>query len=291
MKVAVTGGQGFVGSHIVRRLAEEEHEVVIIDDLSKGKIENTHGVDCKFVECDAAEFDYTGCEAIVHAAAFPDVSANWKHPDERTRQWFSNADLTRKVLDLAPDGCKFVFISTCSVYGPGKVNENKMLVSTSPYAASKIAGEALVGAYDHAGRIDSNILRLVNVVGARYGHGHLADFVRMAKTGNLHALDDGRKRKSFVHAGDVADAVLDAVEGFMPDKVTNITSEVCWSWRDSVAVMKAMRPGFIFDVTCENKPSGWIGDPDELKVFTNSDYYGKRSIVDGVREALVDLGW
>lgn len=288
MRIAVTGGAGFVGSTIVRRLVKEGHHVRVVDDLSKGRASNLEDVKCDFHKADAGDVDYGHADAIVHAAAYPDVSANWKHPEERERQWRSNADLTRRLLDRTPMGATFVLLSTCSVYGPGEVHEFCPPRATSPYAASKIAAEALVQAYHEAKRLVGSSLRLVNVVGPRYGHGHLADFVRAASEGHIHALDNGHKRKSFVHVDDVAQAVVDALVFYR--HLRNVTSEVQWSWRDSVAVMRAMRPEKTFTLDCESRASGWIGDPDELVVRTRYGY-GKGSIVDGVRQALEGLGW
>jgi UDP-glucose 4-epimerase len=290
MRIALSGAAGFVGSTIARYLLLMGHSVKAIDNLSTGKVENVPPGCDWFVE-DCALSDYSLCDAVVHAAAYPDVSANWKHPGERDRQWMSNADLTRRVLDKVPVGCTFVLLSTCSVYGGGTVSEGSLIRSTSPYAASKIAAEALVQAYTEAGRIKGRILRLVNVVGPRYSHGHVADFVKQVRSiGEIRALDNGWKRKSFVHVEDVARAVGFALEDEKCD-LMNVSSPTVWSWRDTVAVMQAMSTRHI-PIQCEEKPSGWIGDPDELVVSSAlGPLFYKGSIVNGVWQALVGLGW
>jgi UDP-glucose 4-epimerase len=295
MRVAVTGGAGFVGSAIVRSLLAAGHHVLVVDDLSTGKVGNIEGLACDFHHVDAGSALYSSCEAVVHAAAYPDVSQNWKHPRERARQWQSNAELTRRVLEREiPLGCRFVLLSTCSVYGGGRVDESAIPRATSPYAASKIAAEALVSAYTEAGRIDGVTLRLVNVVGPRYGHGHIADFVRMAREGHVHALDDGRKAKSFVHADDVAACVRDCIESPQcgpTGRIGNVSSAVCWSWRDTVGVMRSMRPDLAFELTHEQRRSGWIGDPDELVVSSHVFDEQSTSVAVGVGQALESLGW
>jgi UDP-glucose 4-epimerase len=297
MRVTVTGGAGFVGSAIVRTLLDRRHHVRVVDDYSTGRAANLEGVACDNHAIDAGEADYSGCDVVVHAAAYPDVSANWNSLEERKRQKERNADLTWRVLERVPEGIPFILLSTCSVYGAGIVGEESLPYATSPYAASKLAAEHAVTSFHEPGRVRAAILRLVNVVGARYQHGHLADFVRMAHEKKaIHALDDGAKRKSFVHVEDVADAVrqylwiLSAKDQFWPKAfVHNVTSPVLWSWRDSVEVMFAMRPEKIVPVTCEDRPSGWVGDPAQLEVKTTS--YRRRSIVAGVRAALLSLGW
>lgn len=320
MRIAVTGAAGFVGSQIVRTLVVEGHTVDAIDDLSKGKVAHLEGVACNWHKCDAAIFDgYDSADAIVHAAAYPDVSANWKSLGERFEQLNRNAILTMKILERfsasGPPRRPFVLVSTCSVYGEGGiVDETSPTRSTSPYAATKLASEKFVEAFTEGERVRGIILRLCNVVGPRYGHGHLADFVRMAReTGKVHALDDGYKWKSFVHVADVAEAVSKGIElvrhrwneahyyigadherprVLASRRVFNVASDTRWSWRDSIAVMRAMRPDRPFELTNRSAPGGWVGDPPSLEVRTRHDLFlPRRSIVDGVRESLESLGW
>ena len=265
-----------------------------IDNLRTGFVKNLEGIACDFHQVDAGEADYSHSDAIVHAAAAPDVSGNWTTEQARADQWLFNAELTRRVLDRAPSGIPFVLISTCSVYAGGTVDERTVPRATSPYAASKLAAEALVCAYDEAGRVKGSILRLVNVVGARYAHGHLADFVKAATTGHVHALDNGEKAKSFVHVDDVADAIGETLAAFDASRgplLRNVTSPQCWSWRDSINVMRRMRPDRDFNLTCEKGRSGWIGDPESLVVRSVHNERRLRSIWEGVEAALVSLGW
>jgi UDP-glucose 4-epimerase len=290
MRIAVTGAAGFVGSTIVRRLVDEGHHVLAVDNLSTGSVANIEGVKCDWFHTDAGDIAYSGCDAVVHAAAYPDVSQNWKSPEERYRQFAVNALLTSQVLERVEPGTRFVLLSTCAVYAGGHVHEHSLPRATSPYAASKLAAEALVSAYAEAGRVRGCVLRLVNVVGARYHHGHLADFVRMARAGHVRALDDGKKAKSFVHVDDVADVVARSLEGNVTGPY-NVTSRECWSWRDSIEVMQHMRPDLVWEVSCENRAGGWVGDPDELVVESLWVPPGKRRIADGVQESLESLGW
>lgn len=299
MKVAVTGGAGFVGSAIVRELIYRGHDVVAIDNLSTGTVANLDGIPCDFIMADAGSsvYRYDDVDAVVHCAAHADISANWHAADNRDLLWREGPELTRRLLNQF-DGRRrpFILLSTCAVYGGGWCNEASPTRATSPYAASKIAAEALVQAWDEAGRIQGTILRLVSAVGPRYAHGHIKDFVRMALAddgarGHIHALDNGHHRKSFVHVLDVADAVANCLNGAAPLSLYNVTSSQVWSWPDTVAVMRAMRPDLPFDVTCKDDDKGWTGDPVGLQVTSLYRKGPQRSVVDGVREALEGLGW
>jgi UDP-glucose 4-epimerase len=294
MRIAVTGAAGFVGSAIVRELLRRSHRVVAIDNLSTGKLENLEGLECDWVKADAGEplECYRTVDAVVHAAAHADIKDNWLAARLREAVWRENAELTRRVLlQVESQRRPFVLLSTCAVYGGGKCNEGSPTLATSPYAASKLAAEALVQAWSAAKRVDGRILRLVSCVGPRYAHGHIADFVRQAREGKIHALDNGHHRKSFVHVRDVADVVLEAIAGGFKVHAVNVTSRQVWAWPDTVALMRAMRPEMEFEVSWEDEEIGWTGDPKGLTVESLYRSGPERSVVEGVREALEGLGW
>jgi UDP-glucose 4-epimerase len=288
MRIVVTGGAGFIGSAITHRAVSGGHDVLVVDDLSTGRREQVHP-SAEFVHADAGDCHrYHDAEAIIHCAAHADIADNWIDPAGRWRQWDKTATPTLEVLERAPKGCAFVLLSTAAVYEQGEVDETTPVLATSPYVACKLACEHLVQAYDVAGRVDGAVLRLVNVVGPRYRHGHIADFVRMASEGRIDARDNGVNRKSFVHVEDVADAALDAI-GKMG--TYNVTSPTSWSWPDTVALMHAMRPARPFVLNVQNKDRGWIGDPGNLIVKSVHKRATSRNVLDGVRESLEGLGW
>jgi nucleoside-diphosphate-sugar epimerase len=313
MKIVVTGAAGFIGSAIVEGLLEQgKHAIAAIDNMSASPreawkaleddaIASRGGLD--LCECDAGDASnpalariYAKADAIVHCAAYADVSGNWRDEHEPGRQWDANANLVQRVLYLTPNGATFVLLSSCAVYPPGCSDETTVPLAESPYAAAKLGAEALVAAYTAAHRLKGISLRLVSAVGPNYRHGHIADFVHsVARAGAIHGKDNGRKRRSMIHVGDVVDYVLSVLGGECANhlNVRNVTSPYRWSWWDTIEVMRAMRPERRFDVTCEDQESGWVGDSAELVASTvyTRPKIAHRSIVRGVVEALNGLGW
>jgi UDP-glucose 4-epimerase len=300
MRVVVTGGAGFVGSHIVDRLVKRGDSVLVVDDLSTGLRENVAG-DVELLRADASFpiADYRDADAIVHCAAYADLRHNWDHPREREALYRKNVDVTRAVLEHVSPKATLIFLSTASVYGSGggtgvngacREDDAKPTTCESPYAASKLACEALVASYGHARRFRWRILRLVNVVGARTAHGVIGDFVRMAKAGAIHAADNGRQRKSWVNVADVADVVARLLEADVPRDTYNVTSRVRVSWWEIVDLMGIDREL----VTFEDRAGGAVGDPVNLNVSGErlAPYFApSRSIASGIQEALAHLGW
>ena len=189
MKVLVTGGAGFVGSHIVDRLVTFGHDVEIWDDFSTGRIGNctpsAKVVHRSIVGGDMA-IEEIHADVVIHAAAKADISANWTSHTAREELLRTNIEGTRLLLEACAAGSVkgFVFLSTAAVYGDGGAepyNTKSPIRASSPYTASKIAGEMLVQAYAERFGWRTGIARLVSAVGARYSHGHIADFVGQMK--------------------------------------------------------------------------------------------------------------
>jgi UDP-glucose 4-epimerase len=164
----------------------------------------------------------------------------------------------------------------------------------SPYAATKLACEALVAAYAHKHGSPWHVLRLVNVVGARTHRGVISDFVRMARANGIHAADDGRQKKPWVHVTDVVDAVLVALGLWCDERpasgIYNVTSDELVSWWDVVDAMGVPRDS----VTFEARDRGAVGDPHSLRVSGAklAPYFVPHRLVrDGIRDALTSLGW
>jgi UDP-glucose 4-epimerase len=216
MRAAVTGGAGFIGSHITDSLIAEGHSVLVIDDLSSG---NTDFVNPKaeFVKKDIREdltAELKGVESLFHFAADPDVRASATNP----KKFFDiNVNGTCSVLEACRKaGVKsFVLASTSTVYGETDViptPETHHCMPISIYGASKLACEAYLSAYSSTYGIKGTTLRYANVFGERSTHGVMFDFYNKLKKdpARLEILGDGRQTKSYLHISDCVSATLTA---------------------------------------------------------------------------------
>ncbi len=300
MRILVTGGAGYVGSHICDTLLAAGHEVGSLDSLVSG-VDNTPEGCAYAIRADLTAIeDFGNPELIVHCAAYADVSANWAEGPrgvlERSRLMTSNVASVYALLEGAKR-VPIIFLSTCAVYGDTerRARESDACEATSPYAASKLSGEALIQAYCFENQTPWHVLRLGCVVGSRYHHGHVADFVRMGQEargdgGVIQPRNNGATRKSFIHVADVARAVelLANRESPVKSGVYNCVSDV-WSPRDTIRTMGAES----YTEWPENT-HGWTGDP--MAVASNqrlreAGWTPQHTIENGVREALASLGW
>lgn len=277
-RVAVTGGCGFIGSHLVDRLLAEGHEVVIVDNLSTGQRRFAAAAlghpKATLVEHDVKDLDplvdaFRGCRTVFHLAANADVRRGPDHPrrdlDENTVGTFNVLEAARQAGVQA-----LAFSSTGSVYGESPViptpEDAPFPVQTSLYGASKLAGEGLVAAYAEAYGLRARIFRFVSILGERYSHGHVFDFFRaLARDpGELRVLGNGRQRKSYLYVGDCIDAimtVMDAAEapGAGRTEIYNLGHDTWCEVNDSI--------GWITDhlgldprLTYTGGDRGWVGD-------------------------------
>lgn len=224
----VTGGAGFIGSHIVRRLLDDGHTVRVLDNLSTGSRDNLADVAARidFIEGDirsAPDCDRAteGVETIFHVAALPSVPRSIADP------WAShdhNVNGTVQLLEAArrAGSRRVVYSSSSSVYGDTAVLpkvETMEPLCRSPYATAKLAGEQYVLAYARAGLLEGVALRYFNVFGPRQSPTSayaavipvFLDAAMRGTTAKVHG--DGEQTRDFTYVENVVNANLLAAEG------------------------------------------------------------------------------
>ena len=220
----MTGGAGYIGSHLVDRLVNEGCEVVVLDDLSSGRLENiNHHVESKrvdFVRGDVCSFKQVkeamqGVDAICHLAALVSIPYSMQNP---TVAFDVNSAGTSNLLRacLKSGVEKFVFASTCAVYGEAAylpIDEAHPTNPVSPYAASKLAAEQYCIRFYKVYGLKTVILRLFNVYGPRQGvdiySGVITRFIKRLHTGEPPIIHgSGKQTRDFVHVYDTVEGVL-----------------------------------------------------------------------------------
>jgi UDP-glucose 4-epimerase len=222
MRVVVTGGAGFLGSHLVARLLEEGHGVVALDDLSTGRRENLPA-GARLVEGDARAAATVaealeGAELVLHLAAAVGPGLVARDP---SGTWSRNVEGAARVLEgAALRGARVLFVSTSEVYGPhaeGLLHEDRaseLLTSArrDVYALSKAAGEAYALALSRTRLLPVTVARCFNVVGPRQSERYgmvLARFACAARERRpLTVYGDGLQRRCFLHVEDAVTALL-----------------------------------------------------------------------------------
>ena len=221
--VVVTGGAGFVGSHVAELFRDRGHEVTVVDDLSSGKRENVPE-GCRLVELDITDAAgvhraIDGAAFVCHLAAQASVTVSVKEPD---RDLAINVAGTLNVCTAAAAaGAPMVFASTGgALYGddaPIPTPETSATEPLAPYGASKLAGEAYVATWSRLHDVGNVVLRLGNVYGPRQSFdgeaGVVAIFAgKMLRGEPITVNGDGRQTRDYVFVGDVVQANLAALD-------------------------------------------------------------------------------
>lgn len=280
MLIAVTGGAGFIGSHIVDALMRQGHSVVVIDNLSSGDLRHLekwlNDPLFKFVRADlkncSLESTFKGCEAVLHMAANPDVRISSVNPEKIYRE---NIYVTYRVLEASRKaGVKyFVFASSSTVYGEAKIKptpeDYSPLEPISFYGASKLAGEAMVCSYAYTFGLKALSLRYANIIGSRSRHGVIYDFIVKLKKNptRLEILGDGTQRKSYLHVSDCVEATLFLFDWLICEDVKyavfNVGSEDWVTIReiaDEVIMAMGLRNVYYMFTGGVDGGRGWKGD-------------------------------
>src|SRR5215211_2328051 len=222
MRVLVTGGGGFIGSHLVERLLQEDHEVRVIDSFVTGQRENlTHLRDAELIEGDIQSFERVhnasrGCEVILHQAALPSVPRSIADPLMTN---VVNVTGTLNVLLAARDNGvrRVVYASSSSVYGSNPTlpkHEELRPEPFSPYAVSKLAAEGYCRAFARVYGIGSVVLRYFNVFGPRQNprsqySAVVPRFITAALEGGTATIfGDGEQSRDFTYVHNVVEANL-----------------------------------------------------------------------------------
>jgi UDP-glucose 4-epimerase len=223
MKILVTGGAGFIGSHLIDALLTDHHEVVCIDDLSLGTLDNLRHLSSnshfRFEKLDLnqeeklmAIFLLENFEVVFHMAANSDIQSGAKSPIIDLNKTFLTTFHVLECMRKAQVK-KLVFASTSAIYGELKTPLHESIGPLFPislYGAAKLSSEAFLSAYGENFGIQNWIFRFPNVIGFRSTHGAMFDFMNRLKKNPLELaiLGDGTQSKPYLYVEDLVEGIL-----------------------------------------------------------------------------------
>jgi UDP-glucose 4-epimerase len=224
MKIAITGGAGFIGCNLARRLVMGGHTVLIIDDFSTGLVSNLPSASVPIIRTSVTDLgalaeSAIGSDVIVHLAARGSVPRSIAEP---LATHSVNATGTLNVMEVARRvGAQVIFSSSSSVYGANTElpkTESMWTSPLSPYAASKLAGESYCTAYSESYGVRTTVFRFFNIFGPwqRHDHDYAAVIPRWIWAALNHQpilLDgDGTQTRDFTYVDTVVDTIVDAID-------------------------------------------------------------------------------
>lgn len=305
MKILVTGGAGFIGSHLCDALLREHHSVVVIDNLVLGKKQNIqHLFDNDrfvFVEEDILNsenfrtlFEQYSFDMVYHLAANSDIQKGGADPEVDYNLTFKTTFNTLQCMKEF-NVKKLFFASTSAIYGETLDNlyENfGPLQPVSNYGAGKLASEAFISAFSATYDIQTWITRFPNVVGERFTHGVIYDFINKLNSNSeeLIVLGNGEQNKPYLYVKDLVEGILfvcnNAHERF---NVYNLGSNSRTKVKE-IAQMVIEEMGLDAVIKYTGGDRGWVGDVPEFKYdltkINNLGWTAKLNSNDSVRIAI-----
>lgn len=307
MKILVTGGAGFIGSHLVRRLMANGDDVVVIDNLSSGLSENLPN-EVRLIVMDVQDdallelFQKERFDAVVHLAGQTMVDVSIEKPDHDAME---NIIGGIKILEACrhTNVKRVIFSSSAAVYGDVSeddlpVRESQALAPMSFYGLSKLTMEKYLELYKKTYGLDYVILRFSNVFGERQGDGGeggvISIFAKCLAEGKpITIFGDGEQTRDFIYAGDVASGIDAALRTDSVNTVYNLSTRTEISIRQLVTYLSSVaekkivpkygppRPGDIYRSCLDNLRASrgmeWTpGTPLEEALKQTYEYLLKR---------------
>ena len=280
MNILVTGGAGFIGSHLCDSLLERKNTVTVIDNLILGKIENIAHVlnrpDFKFIEEDILNYSALqqifaagNFDMVYHLAANSDIQKGGSNPEVDYNLTFNT---TFNVLQCMREfGVKKLFFaSTSAIYGETTEDLTEdfgPLLPVSNYGAGKLASEAFISAFSAGYDIQTWITRFPNVVGERFTHGVIFDFIARLRQNSsvLTVLGNGEQFKPYMYVKDLVSGILFVCENTNERlNIYNLGSESRTRVKEiAQMVIEEMELSSKIEYTGGDR--GWVGDVPEFK--------------------------
>ena len=279
MNILITGGAGFIGSHLCDKLLSDGHKVTVVDNLVLGRIENINhlkdNVEFRFIEEDLLHlesmqqiFREGNFEMVYHLAANSDIQKGGKDPQVDYALTF-NSTFNILMLMKEFEVKKLFFASTSAIFGEATGNLNEdfgPLRPVSNYGAGKLASEAFISAFSSTYNIQTWITRFPNVVGERFTHGVIYDFIKKINHNpqELEVLGNGEQYKPYIYVKDLIDGIqfvihhtneLFNVYNLGPDTRTKVKE---------IAMMVIEEMGLNATIRYTGGDRGWIGDVPEF---------------------------
>ena len=280
MNILITGGAGFIGSHLDDVLIARGHQLTIVDNLVLGRKENIEHLigtpNFRFIEADLLDmpkmreiFMEGKFDMVYHLAANSDIQKGGKDPMVDYNLTFNT---TFNVLQLLKEFeiKKFFFASTSAIYGEtyDVLNEDYgPLKPVSNYGAGKLASEAFISAFSSTYGIQTWITRFPNVVGERFTHGVIYDFIKKLRNNpeELEVLGNGEQCKPYVYVKDLVEAILYVIDHASEKYNVYMIGSDSRTKVKEIAAMVIEEMDLNAKIRYTGGDRGWVGDVPEFR--------------------------
>ena len=301
MKIIITGGAGFIGSHLAEYLTNKKHQIIVIDNLSTGRLENIRYFKkkIKFVNADISKRgkwmkNFEGTQVVFHFAALADIVPSIKNP---TTYFQSNVVGTENIASTCVkyNVKKIIYAASSSCYGIPKkypTSENESIKPQYPYALTKNIGEQILMHYAKIYGVQVTSMRLFNVYGTRsrtsgtYGAMFGVFLAQKLKKKLLTVVGDGAQKRDFTYISDVVLAFYKCINLKKNCQIFNVGTGKPISVNNIVKLLKCQ------SVNIPKRP----GEPDETnanigKIKKELNWHPKISIKNGINRLLKDINY